>query len=311
MKSPRFLVELCLVVLLPAVAQARVWTDASGNYKLEAELIAFNDHKVVLQREDHDLVAFPLDQLSEVDREFLKSKEAGEATDKLAKQEQTWKLQDGTSLVGRLVDYAERDVAVQRRRGRVYVNDRNFENLPEFYRQLVIRIVAHFEKLPTADRAAFDAWVLQQRGQARSFHVEGVLLEAAGGDEYPVPFFLLSEEDQKVLSPGLAAWREAHKEETHDSQADLAFLLESLAAARHQDHLVQRDIALMQLNMQAVQAGLTSLWEVTLFPVAGQVRPPIWVVVPGRDSRQAMFNAVQKNPGYAAGPTRRLTNTRF
>jgi hypothetical protein len=311
MKLPRFSVALCLAVCLPAVVQARVWTDASGHYKLEAELIAFNDHKVVVQRADHDLVAFPLEQLSDADREYLKSKEAGEAADKLGKATQTWSLRDGAKLEGRLVDYAEREVTIQRRRGRVYVNDRNFENLPEFYRPLVVQIVAHFEKLPSADRAAFDAWVLAQRGQPRTFPVEGVLLEAEGGDEFAVPFFLLSEADQKVLEPGLAAWREAHRGEDRDSQTDLAFLLESLAAARHQDHLVQRDIALVQLNLQAVQAGLTSLWEVTLFPAVGQVRPPIWVVVPGRDSRQAMVMAMQKNPGYMAGPVRRVSNTRF
>ncbi len=314
MKLPRFFVELCLALCLPAVAQARVWTDDTGQYKLEAELIAFNDRKVVLQRADHDLVAFPVEELCDADREYLSSQEAKDAVDKLAKAEQSWKLADGTTLVGRLVDYADRDVTIQRRRGRLYVNDRRFDNLPEFYRQMVIRIVDHFEKLPTADRPGFEAWVLLQRGQPRTFHVEGVLLEAAGGDEFGVPFFVFSEEDQKVLSPGLAAWREAQrseKEDKHESLADLAFLLESLAAARRQDQLVQRDIALMQLNLQAVEAGLTSLWEVTLFPAVGQVRPPIWVVVPGRDSRQAMAAAMQLNPGYVAGPVRRLTNRRF
>jgi len=311
MKLSRFLAVACLALCLPAVAQGRVWTNTTGEYTIEAELIAFNDTKVVLQRADHELVAIALDDLCDGDREYLESKEGIAAAEKLAKQEQTWKLQGGETLVGRFVDYAAKDVTIQRRRGRVYVNDRNFENLPEFFRQLVIRIVAHFEKLPAADRAAFDAWVLQQRGQPRTFHVEGVMLETESGDEYPVPFFVLAEEDQKVLESGLAAWRLEHKEEKYESPTDMAFLLESLAAARHQDHLVQRDIALMQLNLQAVQAGLTSIWEVTLFPAVGQVRPPIWVVVPGRDSREAMAWAMQKNPGYVAGPVRRVSNRRF
>ena len=58
--------------------------------------------------------------------------------------------------------------------------------------------------------------------------------------------------------------------------------------------------------MQAVQAGLTSLWEVTLFPAGGRGGPPLWVVVPGRDSRQATAAALQQNPGFVAGPVRRV-----
>jgi hypothetical protein len=83
--------------------------------------------------------------------------------------------------------------------------------------------------------------------------------------------------------------------------------LRSLAAARYRDKLVQREIAMMQLKLQAIQAGVTSLWEVTLLPGAGQGGPPQWVVVPGRDSRQAIAAALQQNPGFVAGPVRRVS----
>ena len=91
----------------------------------------------------------------------------------------------------------------------------------------------------------------------------------------------------------------------YDSRAHHTFLLQSLAAARHHDAQVQREIAVMQLQLQAVQAGLTSLWEVTLYPAAGQGGPPLWVVMPGRDSRDADA-ALQQNPGFTAGPVRRV-----
>jgi hypothetical protein len=70
--------------------------------------------------------------------------------------------------------------------------------------------------------------------------------------------------------------------------------------------LFYREIATMQLKMQAVQAGLTSLWEVTLYPAAGRTGPPIWVVMPARNSRDATAAALQSNPGYVAGPVRRV-----
>ena len=84
-------------------------------------------------------------------------------------------------------------------------------------------------------------------------------------------------------------------------------MLQSLAAARSRDAQVQREIAMMQLKLQAVDAGLTSLWEVTLHPAAGNGGPPLWVVVPGRDSRQATETALQQNPGFIVGPVRRVS----
>jgi hypothetical protein len=173
------------VIYLSTTAQARIWTDATGQYTLEAELIAVGEDVVVLKREDHELVAFPLDRLSDADREFLKSKEAVEVANKTAQSPQTWTLRDGAELKGRLVDYAKRDVTIQRRRGRIYVNDRALDNLPEFYRELLPKIVAHVEGLPRADRRAFQEWAVQQRGEPKTYHLEGVVLELEGATSMP------------------------------------------------------------------------------------------------------------------------------
>jgi hypothetical protein len=110
----------------------------------------------------------------------------------------------------------------------------------------------------------------------------------------------------KVLKPGWEKWLAAHRSNDSSAQEDRAFLLQSLAAARFRDQQVQREIATLQLKLQAVQAGLTSLWEVTLYPAQGQGGPPLWVVMPGRDSRQATDAALQQNPGYVVGPVRRV-----
>jgi hypothetical protein len=123
-----------------------------------------------------------------------------------------------------------------------------------------------------------------------------------------VPFFLLSAQDQDVLGAGFDEWLAAQRSDDYDKQQDHAFLLQSLAAARHRDQMVQREIALMNLKLQAVTAGLTSLWEVTLYPGAGHGGPPIWAVVPGRNSDQAKVAALQQWPGFFVGPIRRLTN---
>jgi hypothetical protein len=287
--------------------EARVWTDSSGNYTLEAELVTFNERSVVLQRADHELVAFPIEKLSAEDRAYLESAEAKEADQKSIEGTQTWALRNGAKVTGRLVDYTSRDVTISQRRRRIYVNDRALNNLPEFYQQLIPEIVSHFEKLPRADRRALNAWAGSQGSRPRTFKVDGVILETENGDEYGIPFFLFSDADLAVIKPGWDEWLAVHGSDDFGAQEDQAFLVRSLAAARSRDQEVQREIALMQLQLQAVEAGLTSLWEVTLHPAAGQGGPPLWVVVPGRDSRQATQQALDLNPGYVAGPVRRVS----
>lgn len=295
-----------VVAHMTACAEARLWTDSTGRYTIDANLVAFNQVSVVLQRADHELVAVPIDKLSNQDREYLQSKDASQTAREFGESLQTWTLRDGAKIVGRVVDYAQGDMTIQRRRGRIYVNDRPLENLPELYQRLVPMIVAQFENLRRADRQSLETWLVRQRGQRRTFSLEGVVFESENGDEYTVPFFLFADDDRGLLKSDWDDWLTAHRSDDYDALDDRAFRLTTLAAAHQRDQQVQREIALLQLQLQAVQAGLTSLWEVTLYPATGQSGPPLWVVVPGRDSRQATAAALQQNPGYAVGPVRRV-----
>jgi hypothetical protein len=68
----------------------------------------------------------------------------------------------------------------------------------------------------------------------------------------------------------------------------------------------------MQLDMQrletlqAVEAGITSLWEITLYPAGGKAGPPLWVVMPGRNSAEATAQALAQNAGYVAAGARKV-----
>jgi hypothetical protein len=296
------------IVALGSAAHARTWTDSTGKYSIEADLIAFTEDMVILQRPDHELGAVPFDKLSEGDREYLKSKEAVDAAQKSTDNMQTWTLRNGLKVVGRIVDFARKDLTLQRRRGKIYVNDRVFENLPEIYQKMVPQIVNEFEPINPVDKKGVELWLIRQKGGPRTFTLEGVYLELENGDHYGVPFFFFSPEDLAVLRPGWANWLKLHEQEdSYASREQHAFMLQAAAAARAQDQQVQRQIAMMQLNLQAVQAGVTSLWEVTLYPAAAGVGPPLWVVMPGRNSAQATSAALSANPGYNAGPVRRVS----
>jgi hypothetical protein len=291
-------------------AAAREWTDSTGNYHVAADLIAFNDTTVVLKKENHELIAVPLDKLSKKDQEFLQSKEAADAMHK-ADQLQTWALTTGAKIVGRVVRYGRKEVTVQRNRGNIYVNDRLYDNLPEIYQQIVLRVVSHFENQPITDRKALDQWVLTLKADPRTYKVDGVMMELENGDQYGIPLFLFSPDALKLLQPGFDRWAAVAQDKAKREQEE--FLAQSQAEAYAQDQKANQQIQLLQLQVQAYGAGLFDLWEVCIAPANGTAGSPMCIVVPARDSRQAAYEAVQKYPGYiVTGPIRmmqRLNNS--
>lgn len=283
---------------------AREWTDSTGRYKTEAELIAYNESTVVLKKDEGQLVAVPIKQLSDEDQNFLKSKDAEQSV-RSADQLQTWTMKDGMKVVGRVVGYGRRDVTIQRRRGKTYVNDRLLSNLPEVYQKMVPRIVEHLEGLTLTSDRQFEAWVNGLLGQARTYTLEGVRLELENGDEYAVPFFFFSDNDLELLKGGWDEWLAAEQDRQQQEQHN--FYLESQARAYQQSQMAaNQQIQMMQLELLAVNAGLVDLWEVALIPGPGQIGFTQTVIVPARNSLQATNMALQRNPGYVAGPVRKV-----
>ncbi len=77
----RFLTALLLtsIVWAPA-AMARKWTDASGVFSVEAELVDFKDGTVRLKKTDGKTISIRLKTLSEADQEFVESQADGESS---------------------------------------------------------------------------------------------------------------------------------------------------------------------------------------------------------------------------------------
>ena len=63
----------CLMGLggLWSLAEGREWTDTTGKFKIEAELVSVADGNVQLRKKDGSMISVPLDKLSQEDREFL------------------------------------------------------------------------------------------------------------------------------------------------------------------------------------------------------------------------------------------------
>lgn len=69
-----FILALAISTTATAVS-ARTWTDSSGNFQVEAELVSVDDDRVTLRKEDGQVIAVPLKRLSAADRKFLADRE--------------------------------------------------------------------------------------------------------------------------------------------------------------------------------------------------------------------------------------------
>ena len=137
-----------------------------------------------------------------------------------------------------------------------------------------------------------------------------MLLELENGDEYGIPFFLFSEEDQEFLKPGWQRWSEKASDEKAAAQEQ--FLLEASARAYAQQAQADRlatqkntQIARVELALLAAATGVTHIWEIMLYPPGNTYGTPLSVVVPAPNSDVAAARALQQHPGYVVGETRR------
>ena len=309
-----------MVACLPlaASAQSRIWTDASRNFNFGAELMGYNAEHVILQRGNKELVTVPLAQLSEDDRKFLESKEAAEITQRRADSQQTWTLANGLKVIGRVVDFVQSEITVQKKRGRVYVDDRPLRNLPPVQQRIILRLASHIEQKTFEDETGLEQFL---NNQPRTYALEGVVFEHENGDEYGVPFFFFNEQDRAMLEAGYERWKAAHAKADAEEAAQAAqsakdyesLKLQAAADSYLQDQEANRDIKMLELSLLATAAGVTDMWEVQIFPNLGVVDYPRTVIVPGRNSQDARVAVAERYPNYSIGAIAKINrnNNRF
>lgn len=72
----RFALCGIVIALIAVSTYARTWTDSTGTYKTEAELVDFKNGIVRLKKADGTVVSLPLERLSKADQQFVKSQDA-------------------------------------------------------------------------------------------------------------------------------------------------------------------------------------------------------------------------------------------
>lgn len=293
----------------------REWVDSSGLLVIEGSLMGFDEETVIIKTNGEDgeeLVSLPLANLSDDDKEYLKSREANAAMAKSIEQEQIWTLESGIKALGRVVEFVKADVTVKRRLGKIYVNDQRFENLPEVYQRIVPRIVGHFENENIETEQELLDWLVVLKSRPKTYAVEGVKLEFENGDMYSFPFFLFAAQDKAFLKDGFDRWEAATEDEVKKQQE--AMYLEAEARQykmqQQQEQAQNARVQQMQLQLLAVAADVTDMWEVELIPGPNVYGPVTSMVVVAQNSAQAMQIAANNNPGYGVGAVRKLNRSR-
>jgi hypothetical protein len=137
MKSASFffsMFSICLSCSISSMSLAREWTDKTGNVKVNGTLIAADQKDIVVKLDQavkgRELLAIAIAELSEADQKFLLLEES-EGQLKTATEKHSWGLKNGMNVFGKVVGFNRKDVTLQRRRGKLYVNDRS-NNLNDF-----------------------------------------------------------------------------------------------------------------------------------------------------------------------------------
>ncbi len=305
---------LCTMLVLALALSpvyARTWTDASGKFKVEADLIAQNTEGIVVKTQKGKLLVLEIKQLSQDDQKYLKSAEAG--TDRLADTDKnhTWSLTiKDLKVTGSLTGYYAEDYVIQRAQSKVVVNGKKENELPELFLRVLPAIVNHFERTDLADLRALNNWLTKEGKGEHKYHVEGVHMQLASGVNVKIPIFLFGSVEQEFLKPGLERWVAMQSEKMeYEQKAELerreAMMMAASARAYQANQAAQTQAQIMQLELLAVATGATELWEVALLPTMAYGRP-FTVIVPARNSLAAEQQALQRYPGTRVGATRKF-----
>lgn len=303
---------LVLTCVRPAMADTREWSDASGRYRWTAELFAADEQLAVFRDTKGKLKSVAVAELSEADQKAITAYLKKAESDAEGSQ-QTWTLQSGLKIRATVIGYTSGTVEIEDRPGSVYVNKKRFSRINPVYQAMLPRLVFQMGEIDNPTMDEFKLWARKLRGDGRSVQVDGVHVQLESGEKYAVPLFMFSKEDAEFLGKG---WQQWANEEATKEQRQAEDLMVRAEAAHHQQQQRQQQqaqaqrqqIEMMKLGLLAVDAGITSVWEVAMMPGRGVAGRPMTVVVPAQNSQAAKVAAMRKYPGYVAGAVRQISD---
>jgi hypothetical protein len=185
-----------------------------------------------------------------------------------------------------------------------------FEKLGRQHRQVLLKTISSHAEKDIGDSEALEEWLETQSGGERSFRYEGVKFQTADGDTFGVPFELFPEQDERYLRPGWKQWLAANQAVDADqaAPADRTMADQATLYLRARSQLAGRErLVNMLANQLRIQTAFgLSYWRVQLYPKPGTTAPPMPVVVPARNSREAAAVALVEYPRHQVGSIARI-----
>ncbi|OYP37734.1 SHD1 domain-containing protein [Rhodopirellula sp. MGV] len=319
-------------VFSPALLQARQWSDQSGEYKVDADLVASDAKQVVLRTAEDGLLVFQIDQLSKQDQAFLADSQAkanmaaSKAVDTetstepsnekipLPSTDSSWRLIDGHAINGRLLGFGTQTLILKRRDAEVMVNNIPLKELPRAYAVILPTVIQQIDNVKIKTPADLEDHLIDLGTGPLEYDVRGIQLALPDGGKITIPPEILVSEDAAAIRPGYDRWVAAQADTVDESSRDSTGQFERLmldsygrmASNATQSNVVLNKARLMDLQLQAATAGVTDIWQVGLIPRVAY-RYPTTVVVYGQNSQAARIAAAAKYPGWQVGPIRKLS----
>ena len=109
------------MLLIPAVmlgvqSPRREWSDPSGKFRVQAELVSVRGDKVILEKADGSIVTVPIEKLCQADRDFIKENASPKTTPNPSRPSNSDSIEKPSpSAFGEIENSAKAKLSSQRR----------------------------------------------------------------------------------------------------------------------------------------------------------------------------------------------------
>jgi len=241
-------------------------------------LITVDKKLVVLERRDGELIALRRDELSDSDQEFVQKLDSAEEASSDLDGNSIRELGDGDEITGELIGFGRQELIVKREGGKIWVNDRRLDELPAAYRKILPNVVAAIDSKPITSVGELEEHLAEFGAGPFRYTVLGVQLDLKDWGTITIPLSLLTIDQAKEIQPGFERWQAAQQKDVSDVDRQDSESLERLALESRQRHrqryrqryqtaVQTRQFRLLELNLLAVNAGVTDVWYVAIHPI--------------------------------------------
>ncbi|QDT02061.1 hypothetical protein K227x_04320 [Rubripirellula lacrimiformis] len=295
----------------PPRSDLREWADASGTFKVKAELLTADDNLVVLELTDGDLVALKREQLSKADRQYVQKATLDRGAAAAPDVDSQWQLADGEVVAGRLMGFGRQELNVKRDRGDLWVNGHRLSELPAAYRKILPSVVSSVDQKQVGSLDKLERYLASNGGGPFKYTLSGVQLDLTEWGVITIPLSLLAPDEAKEVMPGFERWTAAQADDVsdrdrYDAESRERLALDSRDRQRRRYQAAgrqpwnQRQMQMMELSLLAADSGLTDIWQVELRPRHryGYSRT---IMVSAQSSLFAREKVAQRFPGWTIG----------